>query len=112
MNTTIAEEALVKEHILEMIAAFEEVEVFAATIVPESLVDLVLETLSNSFSHFKLNYNMNKLEMTLTELIKDLQIIEKVIRPQSKALVIKLSSSRTGSKPKNFKKMKKGNVVA
>jgi hypothetical protein len=42
---------------------------------------MVLETLLDSFSQFKLNYNMNKLKMTLTELMKELQIAEKVMRP-------------------------------
>jgi hypothetical protein len=65
---------------LKMIAVFKEVEVLGATIDPESQVDMVLETFPDSFSQFKLNYIMNKLEMTPTKLMKELQIVEKVMR--------------------------------
>ena len=39
-------------------------------------MDIVLETLSNSFDTFKLNYSMNKLSYNLTELMKELQTAE------------------------------------
>jgi hypothetical protein len=112
MNTRMAERTLAKEHILKIIATFKETKVLGATIDPESQMDMVLKTLPDSFSQFKLNYNMNKIEMTPVELMKEFQIAKKVMIPQCKALVAKLSSSRTGPKPRNFKKKKKGNAVA
>ena len=43
---------------------------------------MVLETLPPSFNHFKLNYSMNKLEWSLTELIQQLQIAETIVKGQ------------------------------
>ncbi|XP_052193865.1 uncharacterized protein LOC127802198 [Diospyros lotus] len=107
MTTRMAEGASVREHMLKMIAYFEEAEVLGATIDAESQVDMVLETLPDSYSQFKLNYNMNKLEMNLVELMKELQAAEKIMKPTSKALAIHSASSpRVGPKAKNFKKKK------
>ena len=86
MNTRMAEGASVRDHLLKMIAAFEEAEVLGAMIDPESQIDMVLETLPDSFSQFKLNYNMSKMSMTLTELMKELQAVEKIIKPVGSAL--------------------------
>jgi hypothetical protein len=103
----MAEGASIKVHMLKMIATFEEAEVLRATIGRKSQVGMVLETLSNSFSQFKLNYNMKKLEMTLTKSMQELQIEEKVMRPHVKALAIKSSSLRIGHQPRKFKKKKR-----
>ena len=43
-----------------------------ALIDEETQVDMVFETLFNSFDTFKLNYLMNKLSYNLTELMKEL----------------------------------------
>ena len=37
---------------------------------------MILETLPESFDSFKLNYSMNKLSYSLTELMKELQAAE------------------------------------
>ena len=92
MNTRMAEGASVREHMLKMIAHFEEAEVLGATIDPESQIDMVLETLPDLYSQFKLNYNMNKLNMDLTELMKELQAAEKIMKPVSKVLVSRSAS--------------------
>jgi hypothetical protein len=55
---------------------------------------------------------MNKLDMTLIELIKELPIAETVMGPQSKILVTKSSSSRTRLKPRKFNNKKKANAAA
>ncbi|KAL6348993.1 hypothetical protein AAG906_033649 [Vitis piasezkii] len=41
--------------------------------IRENRVDMVLETLLNSFGQFKLNYAMNKLVISLLELMRELQ---------------------------------------
>ena len=43
---------------------------------------MVLETLLPSFNHFKLNYSMNKLEWSLTQLMQQLQIAETIVKGQ------------------------------
>ena len=58
---------------LEVIALLNDMEIMGALIDEETQVDMVLETLSDSFDTFKLNYSMNKLSYNLTELMKELQ---------------------------------------
>ena len=55
-----------------MIALINDMEIMRALIDEETQVDMVLETLSDSFDTFKLNYSMNKLRNNLMELIKEL----------------------------------------
>ena len=61
---------------LELIVQFNVVESLGAKIKPETLVNMALKTLLEMFSQFKVNYNMNKLEMSLTELMKELKSAE------------------------------------
>ena len=66
---------------------------------------MVLETLPPSFNHFKLNYSMNKLEWSLTELIQQLQIAETIVKGQPNVNFV----SGESSKPPNRKKRNKAN---
>jgi hypothetical protein len=63
----------VRDHILELIVQFNMVEVLKVEIKPETQVDMALETLPEMFSQFKVNYNMNKMEMSLTESMKEVE---------------------------------------
>ena len=67
---------LVRVHMLEVIALLNDMEIMGALIDEETQVDMVLETLSDSFDTFKLNYSMNKLSYNFTELMKELQAVE------------------------------------
>ena len=66
---------------------------------------MVLETLPPSFNHFKLNYSMNKLEWSLTELMQQLQIVETIIKGHPNVNFV----SGESSKPPNGKKRNKEN---
>ena len=66
---------------------------------------MVLETLPPSFNHFKLNYSMNKLESSLTELMQQLQIAETIVKGQPNVNFV----SGESSKPPNGKKRNKAN---
>ena len=66
----------VRVHMLEVIALLNDIEIMGALIDEETQVDMVLETLSDSFDTFKLNYSMNKLSYKLAELMKELQATE------------------------------------
>ena len=58
---------------LEVIALLNDMEIMGALIDKETQVDMVLETLYDSFDTFKLNYSINKLSYNLMELMKELQ---------------------------------------
>lgn len=55
----------VRDHMLALITQFKVVEVLGAGIKSETQVDMALETLYDMFSQFKVNYNINKLNMPL-----------------------------------------------
>uniref|UniRef100_A0A6I9QLS2 Uncharacterized protein LOC105036550 n=1 Tax=Elaeis guineensis var. tenera TaxID=51953 RepID=A0A6I9QLS2_ELAGV len=107
MNTRIAEGGSVREHMLKMIAHFNEAKILGANIDIESQIDMVPETLSESFSQFKLNYNMRKMNMTLPELMKELQAVEAIMMPKSSIHLVQFTSSEL--KPEGKKFIKKGN---
>ena len=49
MNTRIKKGTLVKDHIIHMIALFNEMKIFGVEIDRETQVDMILKTLLNSF---------------------------------------------------------------
>jgi hypothetical protein len=50
MNTRMAKRASVREHMLKMIAAFKEAEVLCVIVDLESQIDMVFDTLLESFT--------------------------------------------------------------
>ena len=72
MNIRMTKETPIRDHMIHMITLFNKMEILEAKIDGETKVDMILETLSNSFKQFKLNYNMNKLMMSFPKLIKEL----------------------------------------
>ena len=76
--------------------------IIGAKINGETQVDMFLETLSDSFKQFKLNYNMNKMVMRLTELMRELQMVEGILKDQKGIhMVVKGFSSSSSQKNKN-----------
>nr|XP_016497172.1 PREDICTED: uncharacterized protein LOC107816019 [Nicotiana tabacum] len=73
LNTKMAEGSSVRDHVLKMMSRLNELEVFGAVIDKESQVEMVLQTLPNSFQQFRLNYNMNKMDLSLAKLLNKLQ---------------------------------------
>ena len=65
---------------IKMIGLFNELGDLGADIDWGTQNNMVLETLTPSFNHFKLNYSMNKLEWSLTELMQQLQIAKTIVK--------------------------------
>ena len=59
-NTKMTEGTSVREHCLRMISNLNALEVLGADIDGESQVDMILQSLLESFKEFRLNYNINK----------------------------------------------------
>ena len=72
MNCQMRPETPIRVHMLEVITLLNNIETMGPLINKETQVDMVFETLSDSFDTFKLNYSINKLSYNLTELIKEL----------------------------------------
>ena len=96
----------VRDHCLKMMGHISTAEVMGAKLDQDMKIDLILESLPNSFGQFKLNYNMNKLKLTPIELMHELESAERSIVKQGSAYHAE-SSSKPKGKPKGGKKNKK-----
>nr|XP_009620696.1 uncharacterized protein LOC104112466 [Nicotiana tomentosiformis] len=106
LNTKMDEGSSVKDHVLKIMGLLNELEVLGAVIDTESQVDMVLQTLPDSFQQFRLNYNMNKMDLSLAKLLNEMQAAESIIKQQ--ALVVALNVEKASvSKSKGGKKKKK-----
>ncbi|KAH0764752.1 hypothetical protein KY285_000623 [Solanum tuberosum] len=76
LTTTRAEGSYVREHVLKLMNYLNELEILGAEIDKESQVEMILQTLPDSFQQFRLNYNMNKMDMSLVKLLNELQAVE------------------------------------
>ena len=107
-NTKMAEGSSVREHYLTMISNLNTLEVLGADIDGESQVDMIIQSLPESFKEFKLNYNMNKKIYTLSELMNELVAAEGILGTSNvEANLGEASTSQPKSKGKGKKKKKK-----
>lgn len=72
MNIRMFKRTLVGEHMIKMISLFNEMKIFVAEIDGETKIEMILETLLTSFCQFKLNYTMNGMILSSSELMKEL----------------------------------------
>ena len=111
MNTKMTEGTPVRDRMIRMITLFNEIKILLAEINEETQIDMILKTLPDSFKQFKLNYNMNKLMMSLPELMKELQMAEGILKdPKGVYMAVKDSSGSSHNKKNenSFKKTKQG----
>ena len=80
MNTRMSKFIPMRDHLIKRTMPFNELGDLGADIDWETQNNMVLETLSPSFNHFKLNYSMNKLEWSLTERMQQLHIAETIVK--------------------------------
>ena len=98
----------VREHRLRMISNLNTLEVLGADIDGESQVDMILQSLLESFKEFRLNYNMNKKVYTLFELMNELVAAAGILCTSSvNANMAEVSTSQPNLKGKGKKKKKK-----
>ena len=91
---------LVRDHVLKMISLLNELEILKFDIDGKTQVNIILQSLSDSFNQLCLNYNMNKFSYSLVEL----QATERLIKKPTVTLVFEKGSN---SKLKGKKKQKK-----
>ncbi|XP_059629824.1 uncharacterized protein LOC132272744 [Cornus florida] len=111
MNARMPEGTPVGEHLLKMISYFNELEVLGANIDGETQVDIILQSLPESFNQFKLNYSMNSMAYSLSKLMNALQAAEGIFKGQGSVHTVEKGSSSHGKpKGKNHNK-KQGSTV-
>ena len=104
-NTKMTDGNLVREHCLTMISNLNTLEVLGADIDGESQVDMILQSLLESFKEFKLNYNMNKKIYSFSELMNELVAAEGILGTSSvDSNMAEASTSQPKSKDKGKKK--------
>ena len=100
-NTKMAEGTPVRDHVLKMMGHLNELQILGAEIDGETQIDIILQSLTDSFENFRLNYNMNKLNFSLAELHKELQAVEGLFK---KPPSVHVAEKGSASKPKGKKK--------
>ncbi|KAH9752839.1 hypothetical protein KPL71_014867 [Citrus sinensis] len=75
----------------------------------ELAIDLILQSLPDSFSQFIMNFNMNKMECSLAELLKMLNTAETCIKKPKDVMAIEGPSTKKGKK-KKFQPKAKGGI--
>ncbi|XP_022899524.1 uncharacterized protein LOC111412888 [Olea europaea var. sylvestris] len=96
----------VKDHMLTMIAHFNVTKNLGATIDQETQVDMVLNSLSDMFSQFTVDYHLHKMNMSLTKLMNELQNMESGLKGKVGYAHATIASS-SGSKPKGASREQK-----
>ena len=76
----------VQNHVLKMIEWIEKLTGLGMVLEDNLCVDIVLQSLPDSFSQFIMNFNMNKLEVTLPELLNMLREVESTIKKKNPVL--------------------------
>ena len=89
----------VRDHCLKMIRHISTAEVMGVKLEQEMKIDMILESLPNIFSQFKMNYNMNKLKLTLVDLMHEIKSTKRSIVKEGSAYQAE-SSSKPKGKPK------------
>ena len=80
MNTKMTEETPVRDHVLKMFDHLNTLEILGGEIDVESQIDIIFESHLDFFNQFKLNYSMNKIDFTLSELLNTLQIAKGILK--------------------------------
>ena len=107
ISTKMAEGTPVQDHMLKMMDSLNELDVLGAAIDAESQIDIILESLPESFNNFKVNYNMNKMNLTLAELSSQLVVTEGIMKKKPTALMTEKSFAKSKPKGKGRKGKKK-----
>ena len=96
MNTRMAG-GNVRDHCLKMMGHISTAEVMGAKMDQEMKIDMILESLPNSFGQFKMNYNMNKLKLTPVELMHELESAERSLVKQRSLVMLKVLQNLKGN---------------
>ena len=95
----------VNNHCLTMIKDIEELQKLRMNMDKKLWVDLILQSLPDSYGQFIMNYHMNKIYATLLELLNMLMTAEGISKSlRGTILAVKRASSKRKS---SFKKKKK-----
>ncbi|KAL5766243.1 hypothetical protein ACOSP7_016860 [Xanthoceras sorbifolium] len=103
MNLRMKPVQAVKDHMMKVIAHLNIAELNGAEIDGETKINMIVNSLSDSFDQFKLDYTLNNKEYTLQGLMQDVQSVEKILvksKGQEIHMVGKVATVNTRKKVK------------
>ncbi|XP_070667875.1 uncharacterized protein [Malus domestica] len=83
VKTKMVKGASVHQHVPKMIGLIEQLENLSTLLDGELAQDFILASLSDTFSQFVMNYKMNKMDSTLSELLNILVTAEKTMKKEN-----------------------------
>lgn len=99
-------------HVLKMIGYIEYLEKLGLPIGPEAQIDLILQSLNNNYAQFVMNFNMNEIEKSLTELLGMLRTAEGNMKNANPTtLMLMVSKGNAKGKWKGKKKIRSNSVA-
>ena len=98
LTEKMAEGSSVIDHVLKLMNYLNELEILGAEIDKESQLEMILQTLPDSFQQFRLNYNMNRMDLSLVKLLNELQATETIIKHQTPAAFLVDKAGPSSSK--------------
>ncbi|KAH9782875.1 hypothetical protein KPL71_009102 [Citrus sinensis] len=107
MNSKMGKGTRVCDHVLKMMDNLNEAEIQETQIDDNSKIDMVLESLPETFKEFKVNYNINKRNMSLIELMNELHSAEEIYCAEKSLGSINITEKSSSSRPKPKGKGKK-----
>ncbi|WKA13445.1 hypothetical protein VitviT2T_030743 [Vitis vinifera] len=108
LTSKMEEGTQVRTHVLKMMSLLNDMEVLGAEVDKATQIEMVLNTLPPSFQQFRLNYNMNKMDFTMSKLLNELVAAETIIKQGATPVVLNIerassSVQKKGKKKKNVK---------
>ncbi|XP_075086277.1 uncharacterized protein LOC142168988 [Nicotiana tabacum] len=103
LNTKMVESSSVRDHVLKIMSVLNKLEVLGANIDKDTQVEMILQTLPDSFQQFRQNYNMNKMDLSLAKLLNSVETIIKKQAPQVAFNFETGSSSKMRGRQKKIK---------
>ncbi|RVW36801.1 Retrovirus-related Pol polyprotein from transposon TNT 1-94 [Vitis vinifera] len=104
LTSKMEEGTQVRTHVLKMMSLLNDMEVLGAEVDKATQIEMVLNTLPPSFQQFRLNYNMNKMDFTMSKLLNELVAAETIIKQGATPVVLNIerASSSVQKKGKCF----------
>ena len=104
----MAEGTSVGPHVLKMIGYIENLEKMGFPLGQELAIDVILQSLPDSYSQFVLNYNMNEIDKTLPQLLSMLRTAETNVKKAKPNAILMVQKDKSKAKGKAMGKNKKG----
>ncbi|KAL5549449.1 hypothetical protein UlMin_004680 [Ulmus minor] len=112
MNSRMKLGTPVRDHLLRIMAHFNEAEIHGSSIDQQTQVGMILETLPESFIPFKTNYVLNKMDLNLTAFMTELQTFESMIKSKGGEANMVVASSSSSKKKKKVSDKRKASLKA